>query len=371
MSTPDQDESWNLARTMAKKIHYVPIAFAQATRMLVNDHVKNNGQLRAVTKYQISRLFRGDSFKATIYFASKELRPDYLQNNKACSIGDLVTLYSPLDLAAFITCFFLNRYMKKSGCVAWPEIAPYFAREASIGALVGTAIPRIGHAPGLLMAALRNVSHGLMSMEDASLYKRYRNVVDGTTKIIDEKAEMVIWKTTSSQVTSMLLASLGYSTDFGDMIGTAIRTTSAVDKITNERMRDFRLAHMWQETFLLGKDQPGEKLHTDFFPKQSDRALAAEAIERAREGATAWLDRGKNDITPATTPHFFSKKAVDPNLEIPDELQDVFSIEELTKMDENDFDALIDQIDEEQKVASKRDDVISNKAIEELEKQLD
>jgi hypothetical protein len=208
-------------------------------------------------------------------------------------------------------------------------------------------------------------------MEDASLYKRYRNVVDGTTKIIDEKAEMVIWKTTSSQVTSMLLASLGYSTDFGDMIGTAIRTTSAVDKITNERMRDFRLAHMWQETFLLGKDQPGEKLHTDFFPKQSDRALAAEAIERAREGATAWLDRGKNDITPATTPHFFSKKAVDPNLEIPDELQDVFSIEELTKMDENDFDALIDQIDEEQKVASKRDDVISNKAIEELEKQLD
>ena len=88
-------------------------------------------------------------------------------------------------------------------------------------------------------------------------------------------------------------------------------------------------------------------------------------------GSTSWLDRGKDDLTAEKTPHFFAKKVEDPNLEIPEELKDVFSIDELTAMDENDFDALIDQIDAEQKASAKRDDVISKKDLEELQKTVD
>jgi hypothetical protein len=371
MSDSNQDESWSIARDTAKKMGYVPIAFAQAIRMLVTDHMKNNGELRSVTKYQISRLFRGASFKSTIYFASKELRQDYLAANSACSIGDIVNLYGPLDLAAFITCFFLNRQMKKIGGSTWPLIAPHFARESSVGALVGVAIPKIGHGPGLLIAALRNVSHGLLSIDKPDLYKSYRSKIDADHKIFDEKVETEIWKTTSSQVTSIILTSLGFMSEFGEMIGTAVRSNTPVNKITNEKLRDFRLAHIWQETFLLGQEQPSEKLNTEFFPKEIDRNQAKENIKKARDGGQAWLDRGKSDLNAEQTPHLFAKKKVDPNLEIPEELKDVFSIEELTKMNEDDFDALIDQIDAEQKANSKREDVISNKDLEELQKQMD
>lgn len=365
------DNTWAVAREVTKTLGYVPIAFAQAIRMLATDHLKNKGELRAVTKYQIARLFRGASFKSTIYFASKELAEDYLAANKACSIGDIVALYKPFDLAAFITCFFLNRQMRKVAGPAWEEISPYFSKESSVGALVGVALPRVGFGPGLVIASLRNVAHGLMSLKNPGSYATYRTKLAASKKLVDDKLEMEIWKTTSSQVTSLLLTNLGYMTEIGELIGTAAGTTTPISKITDEKLRNFRLSYIWQETFLLKQEQPSEKFNTEYFPLAKDKAKAKKHVDSALNGSKSWLDRGKEDLTRELAPHFFEKIPTDPNLEIPDELKDVFSVKELTEMNENDFDALIDQIDEEQKAASKRDDVISAKDLEELQKQID
>ena len=367
--TDSGDESWQIALKTAKKLGYVPIAFSQAIRMLVADHFTNNGQLRSVTKYQVSRLFRGASFKATIYFATKQLKSDYLLKNTSCSIGDLVALYSPLDLAAFVTCFFLNRHLKKTESPVWGAVMPHFMREASIGALVGVAIPQIGFGPGLILGGLRNVAHALMSMEKPEQYRTFREKLTASGKVTDEALEKATWNTTSSQVASMILTILGFKAEVGDIIPLATGTRQRVTEITNERLRTFRLAYIWHEVFLLNLEQPLEKLEVKYFPTDANRELARSFILNAMEDHVSWLARGKDDLNAQKTPHLFAKKQGNPDLEIPDELKDVFNLEELTSMDENDFDALIDQIDAEQKAASKRDDVISKKDLEELEKQ--
>ena len=364
-----QDESWKVALAVSKKIGYVPIAFSQAIRLLITDHLKNKGQISAATKYQVSRVFKGASFKSTIYFASRELREDHFANVTACSVGDLVALYTPLDLAAFITCFFLNRRLKKAGGDVWPLVSPQFSREASIGALVGVAIPTIGYAPGLLLSALRNVSHALMSVDNPKSYEEFRKNLIASKKMIDEDLERKLWKTTSSQVSSMILTALGFKSEVSEIIGSVVNTTQRAAEIKNPQVQSFRLAHLWNEAFVLKREQPLEKLNSTFFPLEKDRVKASPHIEAALNGRISWLDRGKDDLNPQLAPHLFAKKKEDPNLEIPDELKDVFNIEELSSMEEEDFDRLIDQIEAEQKASSKRDDVISKKDLEELEKQ--
>ena len=119
------------------------------------------------------------------------------------------------------------------------------------------------------------------------------------------------------------------------------------------------------------QEQPTEKFNTDYFPLEKDSLKARKHVGNALDGTKAWLDRGKEDLTQELAPHFFAKIPEDPDLEIPEQLKDVFSVKELTEMNEDDFDALIDQIDEEQEAASKREDVISAKDLAELEKQVE
>ncbi len=368
MATQVNDESWAVALACAKRIGYVPTAFSQAIRLLVSDHLTNNKQIRAVTKYQVARVFRGPSFKATIYFASRQLAAEYLEHNKSVSIGDLVALYSPLDLAAFITCFFLNRRLKKITPEAtWNVIGPKFLRDASIGALVGVAIPRLGYAPGLLIGSLKNLSLVLMTGEDRSKYSTYIRKLEAEKKLSDDDLERELWRTTSSQVSSMILTHLGFKSEIGETIAAAMNTKTPTDDIENLTIQSYRLAYLWSETFIFGRQQPLERLDGKYFPFEKDRAIAELQIVEVKSGEKTWLERCQADLTKEHAPHLFAPREEDPNFEIPEQLKDVFNLKELTSMEEEDFDKLVDQIDAEQATAKRRDDVIASKDLADIE----
>ena len=80
---------------------------------------------------------------------------------------------------------------------------------------------------------------------------------------------------------------------------------------------------------------------------QADRQHMDKKILEIKAGSCHWLERGKADVSPDETPQLFEEAPQDDEFEVPDELREVFSLDQITGMEEDAFDNLVDQMDME------------------------
>jgi hypothetical protein len=340
------DQSWQNALNFTKGIGRLPGAFTEAVRMLVNDQVTNKAELRPVTKYQVARLVRGPNFRAMLYFASESLAKELVAASPSLSVGDLMEFYQPLDLASMITCLVITRRIRKeSPPELWELVRPAFARESLVGGFVGVAIPSLGFCPGILCGAMPNLARALMARSNPSTYTRFLTETKGKHGPASHAVELKIWGCYSSQVASLILTQIGFGKDYSALLHSAFVCEQGVANISNDDLRRMRVANLWLDCFLNGREQPTERLATKFFPFKTDRDRADSLIRAIDEKTISWLERSGDDISQEKTPKLFAEAAQDPKFEIPPELKDVFTLREITEMDEEDFDKLIDQID--------------------------
>ena len=360
-------DSWAIALDISKRLGYVPLAFPVAVRQLVADSKTKENETRPVTKYQIARIFRGPNFKSMLYHVTQLTAKDTVQNFQSLSVGDMMDMYRPLDLASLLSSYVIGRMVRKlAPSELMEDIRPHLTRECQVGALVGVAIPNLGYAAGVLWGSLRHLSHALMAMQDPKSYKTFRKAVTGLSPNETAKKEIEIWGCTSSQVASMLLTSLGFGKETAQLLERAGTYQGAITSITEEDLKNFRLAVLWFECFATGKEQPLEKLPTKFFPFETDRKKVNTSLAEIKATIPSWLERSGDDISPEKTPLLFVK-AKGTNDDIPEQLQDVFSVKALTEMDEWDFDTLVAQIDNELEEGNAPDGVLSSKDLSALE----
>jgi hypothetical protein len=340
------DQTWQRAVSFTKGIGRLPGAFTEAVRMLVHDQSANKGMLRPVTKYQVARLVRGPNFKAMLYFASEALAKESLDAAPAVTVGDLLELYQPADLASMITCLVITRRIRKeSPPQLWEQVRPTFARESLVGGFVGVAIPSLGFCPGILCGAMPSLARALMARNDPSTYTRFLTETKGKGAREVLAAEGRIWGCSASQVSSLILTQIGFGKDYSALLHSAITCEQGIANISDDSLRRMRLAHLWLDCFLTGREQPTERLDTKFFPFKTDRDRADRLIRAIDDRSMSWLERNGDELSRETTPKLFAELNQDPKFEIPEELKDVFSLKQITEMEEEDFDKLIDQID--------------------------
>lgn len=360
-------DSWGVALDISKKLGYVPLAFPVAVRSLVQDSKTKANETRPVTKYQIARIFRGPNFKSMLYHVTQLTAKDTIQDLKSLTVGDMMDMYRPLDLASLLSSYVIGRMVRK---IAPPElmneIRPHLARECQVGALIGVAIPNLGFAAGVLWGTLRHLSHALMASGDPKSYKNFRKSVAGLSPNDIAKKEVELWGCTSAQVASMMLTSLGFGKDTAQLLERAGTYQSPITSITEVDLKNFRLAVLWFDCFANGKQQPNEKLPTAFFPFDTDRKKVTTVLSSLSAELPSWLERSGDDISPEKTPQLFVKPA-GTNEDIPEQLQDVFSVKALTNMDEWDFDTLVAQIDCELEEGNQPEGVLSSKDLSALE----
>ena len=99
-SSSSAEDHWSRAKKYARQVGFIPSSFVIAIRTLVSDHLKNGGELRPTTKYQIARLLRGPSFKAMLYYATKELHGGYIKDRSFVSIGDMQFRVSNVEFSS-------------------------------------------------------------------------------------------------------------------------------------------------------------------------------------------------------------------------------------------------------------------------------
>lgn len=366
--TGSKEGSWGKALEISKKIGIVPISFQQAMRILVQDHFKNKGQLKPSTKYQIARLLRGPNFKAMLYYVTKEVHPEYVSGNKSISIGGMIAKYNPLDLAAIIGAFIMScKINKLVGDEAWALTSKALSHQSMIGTQVGVAIPNLGIAPGLLVSCVRPLALQMMMKESPGAYDSYTSTLKESKKLWDIKKETEIWECSSAETGAMLLTAMGFGSETSEAFMSGLTGQLPIADIANPLQQQFRLAVTWFECFVEGREQPKERLAAKFFPRPEDREKALKMIGIAKTGAKSWIERRGKDVSPELTPQLFA--AADngnSEFEIPDQMKDVFTLEELTSMEEEDFDTLLDQIDSGE-AESEKSAMGSAKQLQELE----
>src|SRR5690606_3282047 len=100
-------KSWENALSYSALIGAIPSSFTSTIRSLIVDHLRNNGSLSASSLYQVSRLLRGPSTSAMLYYAAKTFREEELQRLDKIHTKALIKLFGPFDLAAIIAVIYL------------------------------------------------------------------------------------------------------------------------------------------------------------------------------------------------------------------------------------------------------------------------
>lgn len=361
-------DSWQKALGYSKKLGYIPLALPVAIRTLIADSKSKERIIRPVTKYQVARILRGANFKSMLYYVSDLTSRETVRGASSLSVGELMDLYPPMDLAAMLSCYVSFRLASKSTPKELLDaIRPHLVRESYAGALVGVAIPRLELTGGLLWGCSRHIAHMLMSSDEPRKYIQWRAKAQQVPFSKQSELEIDTWGCTSSQVASMVLANMGLGNETACLMERAGSYRGAVTAIIETDLQNFRLAVLWFDCFLNRQQQPTEKLAGKMFPFETDRAKVEAALERFDPGSPSWLERSGADISPEQTPALFAAPKQDSKFEVPEQLQDVFKLDELTKMDEWEFDTLVAHMDREIEETSESDGVLSQKDLNQLE----
>lgn len=344
LSAEQEAKSWKLAKQVSDTLKPLPIAFTSSVRLLVSDHLQNKAALRPVTKFQVARVFKSDSFKAMLYYSALALCPNEISKKEQVNTGDLMRLYSPMDLAALIGMFVMYRKVRRLvDEQEWSQFKLDLNKHILVGGSTGVAVPKIGMGTGILAASMPLLSLATLYSADAKAFANYRRTIQKANMQQNPRDEVEIWGCSSYQIATLTLSLLGYGVDVSEALMKGLETGRGYQKLQHPLHLDFFMARLWLFAFLENLKQPKMTMPGDYYPLEADRAKAQESLNLMKPGFTLWFERGAEDISPEKTPQLFAKAAA--SEEIPQELQEVFSMEEITAMEENDFDDLIDQID--------------------------
>jgi hypothetical protein len=357
--------SWAEAKKQAAALGVIPSSFSVVVRALINDQVTFKAKIRASNKFQVARLLKGPSFKVMLYFATKSLRPLKLAGLSSWNVGSMMTAFEPLDLAALIASFVYYRKCKKLVPEhAWGNFNLPLCKEPQFGAAIGTAVPEIGAGLGLVISSFQHFARCSFALKHVDAYAKYSAQAKSGTAASILRLEQESFGCSASQVAVMLLSAAGFGTDIGNGLSIALDPSRPSATLKDEWAARMRHARIWVDTALQGLDQPSDKIAARFFPNNEQHEWLKQYNKLVREGQIGWLQRTKSDLTAKEAPELFAvAKGTE---EIPDALRDVFSLEEITSMEEEDFDELIDQIDEDS-ASGKHPDVLDGKDLNAIE----
>ncbi|MCB0330363.1 MAG: hypothetical protein KDD70_11885 [Bdellovibrionales bacterium] len=342
----DSAQVWKQAKKTAESLGYVPASFSIAVRTLIQDQNEFDASLRPVTKYQVARLLKTPTFKAMLYYGTQDLRSGYIADQDNLTVGSMMDLFEPLDLAAMIACFVYYRKAKKLlNDTQWEYIKEQIDQDSQIGAQIGVSIPTLGIATGLITGTLLQAGLAALIKSNEKAFKEYRRYLNGEGLPYDFKKEEELFGCSSEQVGVFTLSKMGFGVDIGQAFTVAFDLKRDISTIKEPLQLKMRLSRLWIDTLKAGNDQPTKRFPGEFYPVQTERDRLNAEVKKIMGGKFPWLGRRKDDISEEKTPLLFKKMAASD--EVPEDLADIFSVDQITAMEEEDFDDLCDHMDEE------------------------
>jgi hypothetical protein len=186
-----------------------------------------------------------------------------------------------------------------------------------------------------------------MSMNDPALYLSWRRSLVVGSAAEKSSRELEVWRCTSAQVCALLMANLGFSRETACAFELAARYNGPIGYLKEGELQKFRAALLWLETFLNNQSEPNDSLPAHLYPFLETKTLVQAQLSAFSLCEPAWIERSGRDISPEKTPSLFhdalpleGPRSINP-------LQEIFTVDALTQMDEWEFDTLLAEIDAE------------------------
>jgi hypothetical protein len=298
-------ESWESARGYAGVMGEIPSSFTVVVRALMNDHASGAKEPSAASRYGILRLLKSPSVFAPLYFAANLLSEHSGgQSQASISESDLIKRFTPHELAALIGIVY---YFRRAQSLCPPEEFKYLAdclsENATVGLLLGQAIPGIGMGNALTEATLPLFGLSSVIKHDPEGFKEYRRWIKRTGSSWNEDYEMTHWGCTRVQIGSIIVQLLGFGIQRANALLTGLNPSSGLAE-EESISQDIRMAELWRTAVCNTGRAPEIALSAKYYPNDTALKKVLAKLSEIRLDATTsgWLLKTKEDLPAGSSP---------------------------------------------------------------------
>jgi len=303
-------ESWDFARRFASLFGGVPSSFSSTIRGALIDWERTKA-LSHGNRFQMLRLLNTGSVKAPLYFAAQTFVEDKIQDKDYIASEDFLSIFSIPDLCALIGMIYLYRRAKRIMVEdEWPFVGGPTALATELAGHIGFAIPPIGCSVGIVGIGLWNLAYAAYAAHDKKGFIEHRRALKTKKCTRDEDMEMERWGCCAYQIATVLAQTLGLGIQFSEAMTKGLSPGTRTSMTFEKEAYRFTIAQIWIEALQTTGKIPNIAHKAEFYPSKGAVTLLEEKIASLTSAGSpyAWLDRGKDDISPDLTPQLFSAK---------------------------------------------------------------
>jgi hypothetical protein len=305
LDTVGSAESWEEARAVAALIKEVPNSFSTCIRFLRADFEQKQPDLSKGSKFYLLRLLKSQSVSAPLYFAALTYRPEIFQSHGS-SIEGILKTFKPEEIASLLSLVYLYRAIRK-GCdpEEWKFIDEAVQLHTDLCGLIGDAIPSLGLANAVLVGGLRPLAQALFLGIDKPNFIKYRRAIKKAEVFSDMAEEMRLWRCTFGQVASILAQPIGLGIHVSEFLSRGFLPEGQSGE--PREAIGMRVTDQWLAALIKTGKEPQIAHRVEFFPHAKDVSILLERIAQIRQGGSVhqWLAKGKDSVSPETTPGLF------------------------------------------------------------------
>lgn len=238
----EDEQSWRTAKNYAFILEPVPSRLSQAITILEKNHLENllTGQnlVSAESLKSIGLIDKTASLKIPLYFAASKLYPEKFKAAEDDTIKAIISVLEPGLFAALVATIFLFRRVNKlaTNHPSWETLSKAFLANTEIGFILGSAIPQVGAADGVLIGGIRFAALASFMLRSSEHYEKIKK----NKHKPDVQNEMQTFKCNHCQISAIILQSLGFSGSTFDY-SKALNFTNT-ELLTDKRLNSWRTA---------------------------------------------------------------------------------------------------------------------------------
>lgn len=266
-----QGGNWDEAGEYVASLGRPHALFTNAVRYLRGLNQHGTTILTESEPYQLAVLMKSPSLRSVLYYAAAALRKNELSKIKQLDGFGLLRIFPPEELAAVLATTYLFRKTKKlCDPRIWETLSQEIQIQMEAGFHIGSAVPAIGTARGLLVGVVRYSALSLFAKQSAREFRAFRRELNEKEKLFDLQGELTRWGCEHLQIGSLLLQSFGMG--IGCAKGLCSATIPEANGPEGQEMLAWYAARVWIQSLIedekappcFGPDSPfyvdGEKL---------------------------------------------------------------------------------------------------------------
>lgn len=304
------DESWRVAQEYAGLYGEFANIFTALIRQLNNSPIQEPGKFSTSVTWQLRRILKSEACQAPIFFAGKQFRYNFLQEDEIDDVLDVVKVFTPFELSAILGSLYLYRRSKKlSPETEFTFLENDMARRANIATIIGDLIPNIGLGLAIVVANIRHVALGTFLLDDVKVFNSYRKYLRTTNKEIDLEFEYNQWGCTHPEIASKLLVNIGFSADLADSIKKGLLFYYGYPQTATHSKKELAIYNLELKLREVMKKEPTSQVtDPNFVISQEDQQILNTQTEKYLDEnyVDSWFKKVSRDIDSEQAPEIYN-----------------------------------------------------------------